>query len=121
MSLLGQNAPTKEKRAWFEANNTKREKLRALIATRLPDFEVRAGGTTTIDITRKGIDKAYGMAKLLEHLSITKQDILFAGDKMDPGGNDYPVKAFGIDSIAVRNAEDTVILLEGIIAVSPQF
>lgn len=118
MSLLGQNAPAEKKYEWAKQNTEKREALRKVIAERLPDFEVRAGGTTTIDITRKGIDKAYGMAKLMEHTGLTKKDILFVGDKMEPGGNDYPVKAFGIDSIAVRHAEDTEILLEGIIAVS---
>lgn len=119
MSLLGQNAPAEKKYEWAKINSARREELRALIATRLPEFEVRAGGTTTIDITRKGIDKAYGMARLLEQMSIAKKDVLFVGDKMEVGGNDYPVKAFGIDSIAVRGFEDTMVLIEGIIAVSP--
>jgi phosphomannomutase len=120
MSLLGQNAPAEKKYEWAKKNSAKREELRALVASRLPEFEVRAGGTTTLDITRKGIDKAYGMAKLLEHMSIGKADVLFVGDKLEAGGNDYPVKAFGIESIAVRGWEDTALLLEGIIAVSPR-
>ena len=92
--------------------------LRQLIASRLPDLEVRLGGTTSVDITRIGIDKAYGMQKLIEALSISKDEILFLGDKLNEGGNDYPVKAMGIDSIAVERWEDTALVLEGIIGVT---
>lgn len=114
MSLLGQKAPPEEKYEWASVNSSKRIVLRDTIANRLPEFEVRAGGTTTIDITRKGIDKAYGMQQLLNRLSLTKLDILFVGDKLEVGGNDYPVKALGIDSIEVRNHEDTEKLLKGL-------
>jgi phosphomannomutase len=120
MSMLGLKAPPDKKYEWAKLNSEKRAALRDVIASRLVEFEVRAGGTTTIDITRKGIDKAYGMAQLMERLSLLKTNILFVGDKMEPGGNDYPVKAFGIDSIAVKNHEDTALLLEGIISVSPK-
>ena len=65
-----------------------------------------------------GVDKAYGMTKLIEALSIAKEDILFIGDKLEEGGNDYPVKAMGIDSLAVTRWEDTALVLDGILAVS---
>jgi HAD superfamily hydrolase (TIGR01484 family) len=84
----------------------------------LPELEVRAGGSTSIDVTRIGIDKAYGMRKLLETLEVSKDDILFMGDKLEEGGNDYPVKAMGIDCIAVKHWEDTAFALQAILAVS---
>lgn len=117
-SALGQQAPAEKKYEWTAANNDKRLKVRELAAERLPQLEVRAGGTTSIDVTRIGIDKAYGMEKLMAALSIAKDDILFIGDKLQEGGNDYPVKAMGVDTIEVDGWEDTALVLEGIIAVS---
>ncbi|OGL22037.1 HAD family hydrolase [Candidatus Saccharibacteria bacterium RIFCSPHIGHO2_01_FULL_45_15] len=117
-SALGQQAPAEEKYAWAKDNEQEKQVLRQLIAERLPDLEVRLGGTTSVDITRIGIDKAYGMRKLIEALGISKDEILFLGDKLNEGGNDYPVKAMGIDSIAVERWEDTALVLEGILGVT---
>lgn len=115
ISFLGQQAPAEKKYEWAAKYSGDRLKVRSIIAEKLPDFEVRAGGSTTIDITRIGIDKAYGMQKLVETLDISKEEILFIGDKLEEGGNDYPVKAMGIDSIAVERWEDTSLVLEGIL------
>jgi phosphomannomutase len=113
-SALGQQATPEDKYAW-DPDGSKKLAIRDLAAPLLPELEVRAGGTTSIDVTRKGIDKAYGMRKLMEALDIKKEDILFFGDKLQPGGNDYPVKAFGIDSVEVTRWEDTVQRLEEIL------
>jgi phosphomannomutase len=118
ISFLGQLAPAEAKYEWADKYSDRRLEVRSVIADELLDFEVRAGGSTTIDITRIGIDKAYGMQKLMEALSISKDDILFIGDKLQEGGNDYPVKAFGIDTIEVDRWEDTALVLEGILAVT---
>ena len=115
-SALGQQATAEDKYAW-DPENTKKLALRNHAAERLPDLEVRAGGTTSIDVTRIGIDKAYGMQKLIEELDIAKEDILLFGDKLEEGGNDYPVKAFGIECLDVSRWEDTVNRLETILAV----
>lgn len=116
-SALGQQATPEDKYAW-DPNGSKKLALRDLAAKSLPDLEVRAGGTTSIDVTRVGIDKAYGMHKLMDTLEISKDDILFFGDKLQEGGNDYPVKAMGIDSLEVNRWEDTVGRLEAILAVT---
>lgn len=116
-SALGQQAPPDLKYRW-DPDNKKKYALRELVSKDLIDLEVRAGGTTSIDVTMIGVDKAYGMQKLIEEMSISKDDILFIGDKMEEGGNDYPVKAMGIDSIAVEGWEDTALVLEGILAVT---
>jgi len=117
-SALGQLAPAEEKYKWAEKNVEAKQELRKLVASQLPELEVRLGGTTSVDITRIGIDKAYGMDKLIDARDISKEDILFIGDKLQEGGNDYPVKAMGIDCIEVDKWEDTALVLEGILGVS---
>lgn len=117
-SALGQLAPAEEKYKWAKENEAAKQVLRKLVADQLPDLEVRLGGTTSVDVTRIGIDKAYGMKKLIEALDISKDEVLFIGDKLQEGGNDYPVKAMGIDSIEVDRWEDTALVLEGVLKIS---
>lgn len=117
-SALGQQAPAEAKYKWAAENDEAKKVLRERVAERLPDLEVRLGGSTSVDVTRIGIDKAYGMKKLIEALDVSKEDILFLGDKLQEGGNDYPVKAMGITCIEVDRWEDTARILEGILAVS---
>jgi len=114
-SGLGQEAAAEAKYVW-DPDGEKRQQIRALALEKLPELEVRLGGTTSLDVTRKGVDKAYGMQKLIEATGLSKADILFFGDKLQEGGNDYPVKAFGIESIEVVNWEDTATRLEAILA-----
>ena len=105
-SALGQKAPGDAKHAW-DPTGAKRLTLRDAVAARVPDLEVRAGGSTSIDITRAGIDKAYGMTQLAEFTGIPLSSMLFYGDRLDEGGNDYPVLALGVPSVAVDGWEDT--------------
>ncbi len=105
-SALGQQAPRDAKHAW-DPTEVKRATLRDAVAARLPGLEVRSGGSTSIDITRAGIDKAYGMQQLTEHTGIPLSSMLFYGDRLDEGGNDYPVLALGVPSVAVDGWEDT--------------
>lgn len=115
-SALGQQAPPDEKYKW-DPEGIKKHALREYAAPLLPGLEVRAGGSTSIDVTRVGIDKAYGMQKLISTLEISKEDILFFGDKLEEGGNDYPVKAMGIDSLEVSDHRNTEQILTGILHV----
>jgi HAD superfamily hydrolase (TIGR01484 family) len=104
----------KLKDAW-DPDGKKKHTLRDYIADIIPDYEVRVGGGTSIDITRPGIDKAYGMEKLKAELEVSDEDILFIGDRLEEGGNDYPVKAMGIDTIAVNNWQESAIAIEALI------
>lgn len=116
-AALGMDASPANKKAW-DPSGEKKLKLRNHLAERIPQFEVRAAGTTSVDVTRSGIDKAYGMAKLVEILQLSKEDILFIGDRIWEGGNDYPVKLMGIDCVAVGGYEHTPWVVRGILAVS---
>jgi len=124
LSILGQeivaelgDEGVKIKEAW-DHDGTKKLKIRDIVAEKIPDFNVRAAGATSIDVTRPGIDKAYGMQKLMDATGFSKVDILFMGDKIVPGGNDYAVEEMGIECIAVRNWHDTSYAIEGIVHVS---
>jgi phosphomannomutase len=114
-SALGQQAPVEAKYAW-DPDGTKKRKLREYVAAQIPDLEVRVGGSTSVDVTRKGIDKAYGIGKLMEHLQIAAGDVLFIGDRLDEGGNDYPVRSLGIRCVAVSRWQDTAAYIERLLA-----
>lgn len=118
MSALGQQASPEDKYAWAEKFKDVRPIYRDKVAEQLPGVEVRIGGTTSTDVTLPGIDKAYGMQKLIDAIDISKDEILFIGDKLQEGGNDYPVKAMGIDTIEVDGWENTAFVLEGILGVT---
>ena len=106
MSALGQNAPVELKKLW-DPNQEKRRKLKSVLDKYLKDFEVRMGGTTSIDVSRKGIDKAYGINKIEEILGIKKPEMIFIGDALYEGGNDYPVISTGVKCIKINSPEDT--------------
>ena len=106
-SALGQDAPLEAKRAW-DPTGEKKAALRDAVAPLLPELEVRSGGSTSVDITLKGVDKAYGMRRLAEVTGIALEEMLFIGDRLDPEGNDYPVKALGVPCQAVGGWQDTV-------------
>jgi phosphomannomutase len=114
-SALGQAAPVEAKRAW-DRSGQKKNALRAAVQRHLPELEVRSGGSTSVDITRRGIDKAYGMRKLSELTGIPFGEMLFVGDRLDPDGNDFPVVALGIPTRAVGGWEDTAEVVEEFLA-----
>lgn len=116
-SALGQDAPVASKSAW-DPEGDKKRKLRDYVSNLVPEFEVRVGGSTSIDVTRPGIDKAYGIAKLIELLAVTKKDVIFVGDRLSSGGNDHPVKAMGVDCLAVSCWQDTALVIETILGVT---
>jgi HAD superfamily hydrolase (TIGR01484 family) len=113
-SGLGQQAPLEAKTAW-DPDFAKRKRLQAVLGAALPGFAVRTGGSTSIDITRAGIDKAFGMGKLAELSGVSFDEMIFIGDAVYPGGNDFPVREAGIDTIAVHNVHETKRAIEAIV------
>jgi len=114
-SALGQQAPLEEKKKW-DPDFSKRKQIKGLLDHLIPEFSVNLGGATSIDVTKPGIDKAYGIRKLRDVLGIAISDMIFIGDAIFPGGNDYPAKQAGALSIRVRDAEETKRVIEAIIA-----
>ncbi|RAJ82276.1 hypothetical protein CLV59_104501 [Chitinophaga dinghuensis] len=114
-SALGQQAPLEQKSTW-DPDGAKRSQIKAILDRTIPEFSIHIGGTTSIDITRPGIDKAYGIHKLKDILGIPIADMLFIGDALFPGGNDYPAKQAGALSIEVRDIHETKRVIETILA-----
>ena len=95
-----------------------RMKVANAVQEKLRNFNVKVAGLTSIDVTIPGVDKAYGIQKLIDINNWSKVEVLFVGDKIMPGGNDYPVEEMGIDCISVQSWEDTAYVIEGILGVS---
>ena len=114
-SALGQQAPIEEKKKW-DTDFAKRKKIKAFLDKLIPEFSVRLGGTTSVDVTKPGIDKAYGIRKLRDTLDIAIQDMIFVGDALFPGGNDYPAEETGVVSIRVRDPNESKRVIEAIVA-----
>ncbi len=103
------------KEEWKKNNNHLRLRIAKLLAKRLPKLEVHVGGLTTIDVTRKGIDKAYGLRQIKKELGIPIRDMLFIGDAIYPSGNDYAVVKTGVDYIKVKDPRDTKKVIRAIL------
>ncbi|EHQ31035.1 HAD-IIB family hydrolase [Mucilaginibacter paludis] len=114
-SALGQQAPLNEKRK-FDPDFAKRRKIKSLLEKTLPEFSVEMGGATSIDITKRGVDKAYGIYKLHQILDIKIRKTIFIGDALFEGGNDHPATTTGVACIEVKNPGETKIVIQTIIA-----
>jgi len=114
-SALGQQAPLEEKIKW-DPDFAKRKRIKVVLDTLIPKYSVRLGGATSIDVTKPGIDKAYGIKKLQDILGISLKEMIYVGDALFVGGNDYPAEQAGVISIPVRGPNETKRVIEAIIA-----
>lgn len=117
-SGLGQEAPPEEKRKW-DPDGTKKRALREALAKRLPEFSEGANGSTSVDITRKGINKAYGVQRLAELTHADIGEMLYVGDALEEGGNDAVVVPTGIRTHAVFSPEETRAVIEELLHTHP--
>ena len=109
-SALGQKAPLIEKEKWNKTSDM-RAQLQAVLEKYLPEFEIRLGGLTSVDITKKGIDKAHGVTRIIQELSVSKKEMVYIGDALYEGGNDAAVLRTGIDVIQVSGSEEVKFLI----------
>ena len=114
-SALGQNAPLDLKEEWKKESGELKIKILKILQNYLPEMEVRAAGYTSIDITRKGIDKEYGINQIKIRLGIDFTDMLFVGDALFVGGNDSAALRTGIQCFEVESVEDTKKLIRYIL------
>lgn len=106
LSALGQNAPIEEKIKW-DKDQEKRQAIKKILESKLPEVSFSIGGATSIDILPKGFDKAEGLKKFLEKEKMKKEDLFFVGDAIFPGGNDYSPLLEGFDCQKVSGPAET--------------
>jgi HAD superfamily hydrolase (TIGR01484 family) len=103
------------KEEWTKKNTPLKLMVARMLQKKLPELEVHAAGFTTIDITKKGIDKAYGIYQIEKHLHIPIRAMVFIGDALYRGGNDAAAKKSGVQTIAVKGPEDTIAIIKKIL------
>lgn len=95
-STIGHNEDVAKKEA-YDPDHAKRlaliEKFRDKVETLRADhgIELRTGGTTCLDFFHAGKNKGYNVAEFLDAMSWKKEDCLYIGDALFPGGNDETV------------------------------
>ncbi len=102
------------KEEWKKKNHPLLLDIARRVQKKLPNLEVNAAAFTSIDITRKGIDKAYGVRQIKKVLQVPIRDMVFIGDALYPGGNDYAARKSGIDCIATKGPKETKRIIEKI-------
>jgi len=118
-SALGQEAPLWLKHKW-DPDQQKRLMIRSRLQPRLPHFEITIGGTTSIDVTREGVNKTLCVRKLNERLHVNRKEMLFVGDALFKGGNDYIMKSTEVKCLPVSGPSETKELVARIIQSTPQ-
>jgi hypothetical protein len=113
-SALGQKAPLALKRKW-DPNQKKRLMMRKMLRKYLPGFEISIGGTTSIDVTREGVNKTLCVKKLRDRLGVDEKDMLYVGDALFRGGNDYIMRSTNIACKLVSSPTETKRLIKRII------
>lgn len=113
-SGLGQQAPAEEKKRW-DTTRAKRKPLYDALLARLPEFSIGLNAATSIDITRKGVNKAYGVRKLSGITGIPVSEMLYVGDALGEGGNDSVVIPTGVHTQAVSGPEETAKIIESLL------
>jgi hydroxymethylpyrimidine pyrophosphatase-like HAD family hydrolase len=103
------------KEEWIKNNKSLKLKIAGMLQKRLPGVEVHAAGFTTIDITKKGIDKAYGVRQIEKYLHIPIKNMLFIGDALYPGGNDAAAKKSGVQTMATTGPANTIAIIKKIL------
>gem|GEM_PF-1467797 len=113
LTLLGKKAPP-ELRKNIDLDRKKRQLLAKYLKKRIPECDYKIAGGNTIDITLAGVDKYTGIQKISRLMHVNEQNMLFIGDSVYPGGNDFSPFEHGIRTKVVKDEQDTLVFLEKI-------
>ncbi len=103
-SPIGNTAPVELKRV-YDPDSKKRLDLLAKVPFVSETMLAVIGGSTSIDYIPKERHKGTNVAKLIEHNGWHKEDCIYFGDGLYPGGNDEFVIGV-IETRLVRDHED---------------
>lgn len=106
-SALGSSAPLEIKEKWNKGNPNLRSKMEKVLQKHLPDMEAKVAGLTSIDVTRKGVDKGYGIRQISRYLNVPIKEMLFVGDAFSHESNDEAALKTGVLCFQVKGTEDT--------------
>ena len=104
-SPLGNTAPVALKMA-YDPDASKRKALMKKVPFVSKDLVVKIGGSTSFDYIHKDRHKGTAVQRLIDHKGWNKDESLYFGDGLYPGGNDEAVIGV-IDTILVKDEQDT--------------
>ncbi len=113
-SALGQKAPIEEKEK-YDPDFSKRKALIETLQKKLMSFDVRISGTTSIEISLKGVNKKFGIDELMKRLHTSKDDVLFIGTDITKGNSNYIAVEMGLSYLQVKDFEDTKKIIRSIL------
>jgi HAD superfamily hydrolase (TIGR01484 family) len=114
LSLYGHHADPVVKKA-FDGDFKKRKQLLERFPFISDTVEVKLGGSTCLDYFPKGKNKGYNIDRIISKLSWKKEECIFFGDALFPGGNDETVNGV-ITTVQVIDPSDTQKKLEELLA-----
>lgn len=103
-SPIGNTAPNEIKKT-YDPDRAKREHFLKTIPFASEDLIVKIGGSTSLDYIHKDRHKGANVAKLIAWLGWNKDECVYYGDGLFPGGNDEAVIGV-IDTIFVKDHLD---------------
>lgn len=113
-SLLGHHEDV-AKKEMFDPNGARRRATLAEHPFASGTLEVKIGGTTTLDYIRKGQHKGSNVTRLISKKGWKKEECVYVGDALYPGGNDEAVVGV-IDVQPVDNPDGTLVFIRKILA-----
>jgi len=113
-AALGIDAPVDEKNLW-DADFSKRKKLIKVLQKLLPDFCIVFSGSTSIDVTPKDVEKSFAINQIEKILGIEPSQMVFVGDGLMEGGNDYSVIKTGVKTVSVADPKDTKLFIRTVL------
>jgi hypothetical protein len=106
-SALGQKAPIEERIKWSQSGEDRRKEIIEGLKKYLSDYEIVLAGVTSIDVIRKGVDKSLAIYVAMKILGLNKEDVLFVGDALFEGGNDFLAIKSGVETHKVSGPKET--------------
>jgi len=112
-SLLGHHEDVSKKEK-FDPDRSRRKRMLVEHPLVSDAVEVRIGGTTTFDYFRKGMHKGHNVLELIRRKGWVKDECVYVGDALFPGGNDETVIGV-IDTHPVKNPTETLEFIRSVL------